>query len=64
MTKRKVNSTNTMQVKITHPVKFGELLLQAGETATVPADLAREWISTERAISMIAEADKWLPEDQ
>jgi hypothetical protein len=50
-----------MIVKITYPVLFGNRQILPGETATVPADVAEEWISTERAIN--AEV-KWQPEEQ
>jgi len=38
-------------VKVTYPVQFGSRVILPGETATVPADIAEEWISTERAIN-------------
>jgi hypothetical protein len=43
-------------VKITGPdCRFGDRLIMPGETATVPAELASEWIETQRAVNVAAE---------
>jgi hypothetical protein len=49
MPRKKVNE---VKVKVTFPVMFGARQILPGETATVPEDIAQEWISTERAISI------------
>lgn len=53
MVKKKVNE---IVIKITGPdCRLGDRLMLPGETATVPADIAAEWIQTERAMTVVAE---------
>ena len=56
MTKKK-----KIEVRITHPIRLGNREYLPGETATVPEDIAQEWILTERA-RLLAEV-KWQQEE-
>jgi hypothetical protein len=51
-------------VRIAFPLWFGDRHLQPGETATVPAELADEWIQSMRATAVVAEDKTWQPEEQ
>lgn len=51
-----------VEVKITYPVWIGDRQYQPGETATVPADIAEEWIEKEQAVGVAAEV-KWQQEE-
>lgn len=51
-----------VNVKITYPVWIGNRRYEPGETATVPADIAAEWIEKEQATGVVAEV-KWQPEE-
>jgi hypothetical protein len=56
MTRKKTIEMQT--VRITGPdCWLGDRLYLPGETATVPAELAEEWILTERAVSTAEVAD-------
>jgi hypothetical protein len=57
MAKRKNNHLeDSVTVRITGPnCWLGDRHYLPGETATVPADTAREWISTARATLTVAE---------
>ena len=58
------NRIGTIKVKITGPDCWViDRHYQPGETATVPAHIAQEWITTGRATSKVAEVDKWQPEE-
>jgi hypothetical protein len=52
-------------VRITGPECWaGDRLWKPGETATVPRQLAEEWILTERALKVEAEVEKWQQDEQ
>jgi hypothetical protein len=53
-----------VEVRIAFPLWFGDRHLQPGETATVPAELADEWIQSMRATAVVAEDKTWQPEEQ
>jgi hypothetical protein len=56
MTRKKV--TGMMIVRITGPdCRAGNRLYLPGETATVPAEVAEQWILTERAVIIAAEVE-------
>lgn len=57
MPKKKIGAIESgIAIKITGPdCKLGDRLLLPGEITTVPADIAAEWIQTERAAIVTAE---------
>ncbi len=56
MPKKKVIVDDFIVIKITGPdCRLGDWLILPGETATVPADLAAEWIREQRAVTITAE---------
>jgi hypothetical protein len=60
--KRAAPTVEMMQVKVVGPRCWvGNRLYRPGETATVPADLARVWIQEMRALAVSAEVkdDNW-----
>jgi hypothetical protein len=64
MTPRKKVDKNLVKVRITGPrCRLDDRLYQPGETATVPAEIAQEWILDERAVPT-AEVPQWHQEEQ
>ena len=56
MAKRKVEKMGMKEVRITGPnCRLDNRLYMPGETATVPVEIAQEWINDERAVDVTAE---------
>jgi len=54
--KIRIHNAGEAKVRITGPgCEYGGRLYQPGETATVPAEVAIEWIQDERAVALTAE---------
>ena len=57
MVKRK--KKGEIEVKITHPIKQGNRTIEPGETITVQADMAKEWIQKGWAAAVAAEVPEY-----
>jgi hypothetical protein len=55
MPKKKIE---LVTVKMTYPIRYQDRLLEPGETATVPAEIAAEWIEKMQAVNVAAEVAK------
>jgi len=55
--RKEIDLTDSTYMKATYPIKYGNRVIQPGETITVPAEVAAEWRAKEWAAYVTAEVN-------